>query len=455
MIKTQASILVIDDDPAVLTSAKLFLKQKFSFVKTLPSPENMYQVLKDVKVDLILLDMNYSKGESDGKEGLDIIEKITREFPGVEILPITAYGEINLAVEAMKRGVRDFVTKPWSNEKLHATIMNILNLQEASKQIELLRDTNQQLKFDAGIPDGDLIGRSRAFKQIIETTRKVAPTEANVLILGENGTGKEVIAKAIHQQSERGDRGFVKVDLGSLPESLFESELFGYVKGAFTDAKENREGKFELANGGTLFLDEIGNINARQQSKLLTALQNRTITRLGANQTVELDVRLICATNINLHESANSGKFRQDLLYRINTIEIELPGLKDRTDDIPLLVEHFLKIYKSKYRKRYLKVSKEGMKVLQEYNWPGNVRELKNVVERAVILSDQKMLSANDFHLTNERSEEFLDSLNLREMEKSLILRALEKNKGNITHAARDLGIDRLALYRRLEKYGL
>ncbi len=455
MKKLTASILIVDDDPGVLTSAKIFLKQKFSMVSTLPSPENIEKIVEETSVDLVLLDMNYQKGENDGREGLDIIDRLVRKFPGLEILPVTAYGEIDLAVEAMKRGARDFITKPWQNEKLLLTITNVLNLKAAKNEIATLKAQNNQLANELAAQGVPLIGESTTFRKMLDTISKVAPTDANVLITGENGTGKELVAQAIHNQSLRHDQVMQKVDLGSLSASLFESELFGHVKGAFTDAKENRIGKFEMANGSTLFLDEIGNIDGAQQSKLLTAIQSKSITRIGSNKPINLEIRLVCATNANLMGMVNSGEFRQDLLYRINTIEIEVPSLRERIDDIPALTDYYFDVFKKQYKKPQLKLSRQVYKSLSEYHWPGNIRELTHVVERAVILSEGPLLTPANFNLMTTPSEDNSDNLNLQEMEKSLILKSLEKNKGNITHAAKDLGIDRLALYRRLEKYGL
>ena len=396
--------------------------------------------------------MNYSRGENDGQEGLDIIEKVISTYPEMEIVPVTAYGEVDLAVEAMKRGARDFITKPWRNEKLLATIENILKLKSAAEEIQKLRSENEVLRNEND--QQELIGQSKAFLKMITTIQKVAPTDANVLITGENGTGKELIARSIHTASSRKKETYVKVDLGSLPATLFESEMFGHNKGAFTDAKEDRVGKFELANGGTLFLDEIGNIDLPRQAKLLNALQERNVTRIGSNHKIELDIRVIVATNADLEQLTRNGDFRQDLLYRINTIEIKVPSLRERIEDIPILAQHYLEIFKRKYQKKKLKLSNEAVKSLQSYSWPGNIRELTHVIERAVILSEENVLTPSSL-IIKPKDEDESDSLNIQEMEKVLILKSLDKNKGNITKAAKDLGIDRLALYRRLEKYGL
>ncbi|MDW3192307.1 MAG: sigma-54 dependent transcriptional regulator [Cytophagales bacterium] len=445
-MKENAKLLVLDDDEAVLASAKMFLKQKFTYVHTLSNPDQLNKVLSDIEFDLLLLDMNLTRGENDGSQGLQLIEQVIGAYPDVEVIPITAYGEINLAVEAMRRGARDFITKPWSNDKLLASVQMALKLKSSATQEKPLLST--------GI-EHQLIGESRAFKTMMGLIDKVAKTDANILLSGENGTGKSLVAQTIHSLSDRNEHAMVGVDLGSLSSSLFESELFGHVKGAFTDAHDARMGKFELAHKSTLFLDEIGNLDLPQQSKLLTALQNREITRVGANEAIPFNIRLITASNSDLKRMVEEKTFRQDLMYRINTIEIEVPALRDRIEDIPLLANHFLKSYRKKYQKPGIKLHSEVIKGLQEYDWPGNIRELQHAMERAIILSDQTNLTFADFNLTQDPEDEHTMNLDLKEMEKTLILKALEKNKGNITHAAKDLGIDRLALYRRLEKYGL
>ncbi len=448
MQKNQASILIVEDDPSVLTSARLFLKQKFSFVHGLSNPESLPKVLAETPFDIILLDMNYTQGEHDGKAGLQWIEYIVHHHPEIEVIPITAYGDIDLAVEALKKGARDFITKPWQNEKLYTTILNLLQLKKVQTEVGMLR---QQLNASS---DEVMIGNSASFQKMMDTIRKVAPTEANVLILGENGSGKELVARYLHSQSNRKDQPFVKIDLGALVENLFESELFGHVKGAFTDAKADREGKLQMANGGTLFLDEIGNITLAQQTKLLTMIQQRSVTKIGANKATSLDIRVITATNADLDERIKSGAFRQDFMYRINTIELKVPALRERDKDIHLLAQHFLDTYKRKYAKKTLKLSKEALEALQGYEWPGNVRELNHLMERTVIMVEHPVIVPSDLPLIPQEQEPG-SSLNLEDMEKTLILRSLRKNKGNMTHAARDLGIDRQALYRRLEKYGL
>lgn len=448
MQKSQASILIVEDDASVLTSARLFLKQKFSYVHGIPHPDALEKVLDETPFDIVLLDMNYAHGEQDGKAGLRWIEYIVRHHPDTEVIPITAYGDIELAVETLKKGARDFITKPWQNEKLFATVNNLVQLKKVQHEAGLLRQQLNEGESEV------MIGSSGSYQKMLETIQKVAPTDANVLILGENGSGKELVARALHRQSARRDHPFVKIDLGSLSENLFESELFGHVAGAFTDAKADREGKLQMANGGTLFLDEIGNIALSQQAKLLTVLQQRSVTKIGSNKSTPLDVRIIAATNADLGERLKAGTFRQDFLYRINTIELTVPPLRERGTDIQLLAQHYFGIYKQKYGKKALKLSQETLKALSEYSWPGNVRELNHLMERTVIMIDHPVIVPSDLPLIPLEPEGSSD-LNIEDMEKSLILRALKKHKGNMTHAARDLGIDRQALYRRLEKYGL
>lgn len=443
-VKENARLLVLDDDEAVLASAKMFLKQKFSYVHILNNPDQLNKVLSDIQFDLLLLDMNLTRGENDGSQGLELIEQVITNHPDIEVIPITAYGEINLAVEAMRRGARDFITKPWSNDKLLASVQMALKLKSTQEKPLLAKGISHQL-----------IGESRAFLSMMNVIEKVAKTDANILLTGENGTGKSLVAQTIHNLSDRKERAMVSVDLGSLSKNLFESELFGHVKGAFTDAHDSRMGKFELASDSTLFLDEIGNLDLPQQSKLLTALQQREMARVGSNDPIAFDIRLITASNADLKAMVEEKRFRQDLMYRINTIEVTVPALRDRAEDIPILANYFLKNYRKKYKKSAIKLNSEVIKGLQEYDWPGNIRELQHAIERAIILTEQATLTLADFNLSQDADVDTEVNLDLKEMEKTLILKALEKNRGNITHAAKDLGIDRLALYRRLEKYGL
>jgi two-component system response regulator HydG len=452
-MKQPFKILIVDDDEGILTSARLLLKQHYQLVKTLNHPQNMLEVLTHLQFDLLLLDMNFTMGEQEGEEGLEIIKKIRTTFPSLEIIALTAYGDLKVAIAAMKLGVRDFITKPWENDRLLLTINNVLSYQAVVSELNATLKINQQLN-ETLLDYQEPIGQHPEFLKVLTVCEKVATTEAEVMITGENGTGKEIIARHIHHLSERRNGPFIKVDLGSLSSNLCESELFGHKKGAFTDATEDRLGKFQNANGGTLFLDEIGNIPLPQQAKLLTVLQQKIVTPVGSNKSQKLDVRIISATNLDMEHAVKSVIFRQDLLYRINTIEITIPPLRQRGQDIGLLAAYYLEMYKDKYRKSELKLSNGVLDALSDYSWPGNIRELRHVLERVIILSDGKKIEPQHLGL-NDKNNQGEATLNLKKNEKVLILKALEQNNGNITHAARDLGIDRLALYRRLEKHGL
>ena len=450
MNTVRASVLVVDDDRDILGTARIFLKQRFDHVQTEQDPSHILPLLSTHDFDVVLLDMNFKKGEQDGAAGLQALREIVMQAPGTTVIMMTAYGEVNLAVEAMKNGAADFITKPWRNEKLFTTIVNALKLKKSGEQLEGLK------ALQRGNPAfAELKGSSSAMLEVIDMIRKVGPTDASILISGENGTGKELAARAIHESSLRKEEIFVAVDLGALTGSLFESELFGHVKGAFTDAKTDKIGRFELANGGTLFLDEVGNFPLPLQAKLLTALQSRTIQRVGSSRPVQVDIRLICATNAPLADMVSKGQFRQDLLYRINTIELEMPALRDRKGDISLLAHHFLTLYSHKYQREGKVIDRHVLKHMEAYHWPGNVRELQQTIERAIILSDDQAIQLSDIGLPGIRMEEDEQNLDLKANEKKLILKALEKNGGNVTHAAKSLGIDRLALYRRMEKYGI
>lgn len=461
MAKKEGKILIVDDDPDVLLSGRLLLKRHFSIVQTERDPKRIPKLLAQEDFDLILLDMNFSAGEVDGSEGIRWIHKIAEISPSTPVIMITAYGHVDMAVKAMKEGATDFVSKPWQNEKLLATVKAVYLLSQSKKELSQLQSRQMIMNQDEEQRSGPLIiGQSESMQQIYATIDKVARTDANVLILGENGTGKELIAREIHRQSDRARQAFINVDLGAITETLFESELFGHKKGAFTDAREDRAGRFEVASGGTLFLDEIGNLSLPLQAKLLTVLQNRLVTRVGTHKPIEVDIRLICATNMPLYEMVKDQAFRQDLLYRINTVEIQLPALRDRVEDIPLLVDHFLQLYSQKYQKKGAKVAANTLKKLQKYHWPGNIRELRHAVERAVILSEERILQPSDFtfHIEDReigQGELPIDGFNLEEMEKMMIRKAITHHRGNISQAARDLGITRAALYRRMEKYGL
>ncbi|WP_323757117.1 sigma-54 dependent transcriptional regulator [Roseivirga sp.] len=457
MSKTEAKILVVDDDIDVLNTARMYLKQQFTLVQIENDPEQIPDHLEREAFDVVLLDMNFKKGDNEGEEGLKWLNRILTIDPNAIVILITAYGEFDLAVKAVKSGATDFLPKPWKNEKLFGTIQSALQLRQSKLEVDRLKSTQKTLSSEIDQKFENFIGESLPIQKVFSLIEKVGPTEANVLVLGENGTGKELAARALHRQSERKDKVFINVDLGSISENLFESELFGHVRGAFTDAKEDKPGRFELASGGTLFLDEIGNLSLPLQAKLLTVLQQRKVSRVGSGKEISVDIRLICATNMPLYEMVKEGTFRQDLLYRINTVELRMPALAERTEDIDLLVQHFIQLYGKKYQKPKMRIDQNTIAKLKKYHWPGNIRELQHAIERAIILADDHKLTADDFVLQPNRSNKRLeeDILDLSEMEKRLILKALDKNNGNVTRAAKDLGIDRLALYRRLQKYGL
>lgn len=454
----QGRILVVDDDGDVLQAARLFLKQHVARVETEKDPKSIPTLLKNNSYDMILLDMNFTDDVSSGEEGFYWLDKILEIDPSIAVILITAYGDVDKAVRAVKNGATDFVLKPWQNEKLLATVSSALKLTTSLRQVVALKQQQKQLSSDIDHHYREIIGRSPAMMEVFQTIEKVAATDANVLILGENGTGKEMIARALHRRSNRKENVFINVDMGAITENLFESELFGYVKGAFTDAKEDRAGRFEVANGGTLFLDEIGNLPLSLQSKLLTVLQSRKVNRVGAVTSKSIDIRLVCATNQSLKEMVSQGTFRQDLLFRINTIEIQLPPLKERKEDIELLVNHFLKLYSSKYKKQMKGIDKTTLNKLHGYSWPGNVRELQHAVERGVIMAESDILLPGDFLLqeAQDQSEQVqIEDYNLEEVEKMVLRKALRKHEGNISKAAEELGLTRASLYRRLDKYGL
>ena len=462
MDKELGKILIIDDDEDVLLAAKLLLKKHAQQVIIEKNPKKIPFLMNNDTYDVILLDMNFSKDITSGKEGYYWLSQILEKDPKAVVILITAFGDVEMAVKALKEGATDFVLKPWQNEKLLATLSTAVKLKQSYMELDRLKIAKKQLEEDINQPFKDIIGNSPAMQKMYALIDKVAQTDANVLILGENGTGKELIARAIHQRSLRRDNVFVGVDMGAITETLFESELFGHKKGAFTDAKNDRPGRFEIAHSGTLFLDEIGNLNLALQSKLLAVLQNRLVTRLGENKQIPIDIRLICATNMPIHDMIGESTFRQDLLYRINTVEIKLPALRERLEDIPLLADHFVKSYAKKYRKDIHSVSTEAIGPLQRYGWPGNVRELQHAIERAVIMSDSEELTSDDFFflsgMNNAASAESDlndDSFNLEEIEKSVIHKAISKHSGNISKAAKELGLTRASLYRRLEKHGL
>ncbi|MCJ0742908.1 sigma-54-dependent transcriptional regulator [Pedobacter montanisoli] len=454
----ESNILVIDDDDDILLSAKLFLKLHFRNVITCKSPKEINVLLSTNDIDLILLDMNYQKGASDGREGLYWLEHILSIDKDYVVILMTAFGSVELAIQAIKKGATDFILKPWENDKLFATLSAASKLTQSKKKVKKLERIQSSLHTDIARKFENIIGDSTDIQLLQKNLLKVAPTDANVLILGENGTGKQVYAYEIHKKSLRNQQIFMHVDLGSLNENLFESELFGYAKGAFTDAKEDRPGRFEMAEGGTIFLDEIGNLSLTLQTKLLSVLQNRTVTRLGESKERPINVRLIAATNMPLNEMVAKGTFRQDLLFRINTVELLLPALRKRGDDIQVLAKHFIDVFSNKYHKPAKSLTLQAKKALQEYSWPGNVRELQHVIERATIMSENFEITEDDLQLSphkfNHQQAVPMD-LPLEEMEKAMVAKAIEKHKGNISRAAAELGLTRAALYRRIEKFGL
>ncbi|TDB65922.1 sigma-54-dependent transcriptional regulator [Arundinibacter roseus] len=444
----QAKLLIVDDDVDVLSAAKLLLKRHLRLVDIEKNPEKIPFLITNGAYDLVLLDMNFTRDVSSGREGFQWLDRILDISPSMIVVLVTAYGDVEMAVRAIKSGATDFVLKPWENDKLLDTLQKALSTKTDGKTA---KETSA-----AKAPASSLIAAGPAMQQVLNTAERVAPTDANILILGENGTGKTQLARHIHQHSLRAQLPFVVVDLGALSENLFESELFGHVKGAFTDAREDRAGRFEEAKGGTIFLDEIGNLPISLQAKLLTVIQERRVTRVGSNKSIAIDVRLICATNRHLDGMVAERSFRQDLLYRINTIELDLPPLRERPEDIAPLAEYYLKQFRKKYNRPVASVSTALIKKMQQYNWPGNIRELQHAIERAVILTQEKVLQPEDLFLKNVGSEPVsATAFDLEDMEKNMIVKALKRYNGNITDAARELGLSRAALYRRLEKYGL
>lgn len=450
------SIVVVDDNKNVLSALRILLANHFEEVLLLSSPNSLITTIKDKNPDIALLDMNYSAGINTGNEGLYWLSEIKKISPEMPVVLFTAYADISLAVRALKEGATDFVVKPWDNTKLVATLQSAYALCESRKEVKKLKEKQNLLNSELNKEEDICWGESKPMQELLNMVKKVASTDANVLITGENGTGKELIAKTIHRYSSRSQETLVTVDMGAVTESLFESELFGHVKGSFTDAKTDRAGKFEAADKGTLFLDEIGNLQITLQSKLLSALQSRKIIRVGSNKAIDVDIRLICATNANLFEEVSSGLFREDLLYRINTIQLEVPPLRHRIDDIAQLANFFLGRFKTKYNKPNLVFSKEAIKKLESYSWPGNVRELQHAVEKAVILSDSDVLQPSDFYMRSaEEKQTILESITLEEMENVLIQKAMKKHDNNISAVANELGVTRPTLYNKLKKYGL
>lgn len=451
-------ILAVDDNEDILFALKLLLKQHVELIRTTEDPSEIPELMRNEDFDVVLLDMNFTKDAISGQEGFDWLQRILEIDPDAVVVFITAYGDAEKAVKAIKAGATDFVLKPWQNEKLIATVSASVQLKRSRAEASGLKIKQKEISKVLDQPFQDFIGISPEMQEVFKAIQKVAKTDANVLILGENGTGKELVARALYRNSPRKDEVFISVDLGSISETLFESELFGHVKGAFTDAIKDKSGRFEIASGGTLFLDEIGNLSLPMQAKLLTVIERKEVIKVGSTKPVPIDIRLICATNNNIHQMVADETFRQDLLYRINTVEIQLPPLRERTGDIPVLTEHFLRIYNKKYKKNVSKISNEALNKLNQYHWPGNVRELQHAIERALIMSDSNKLVADDFILSSHQKKQDeleLQSYNLDEIEKSVILKVMKQYKGNISQAAAELGLTRTSLYRRMEKYGL
>jgi DNA-binding NtrC family response regulator len=448
-------ILIVDDNKSALSALRMLLQLEFETVVTIANPNQIMLELKKDDFDVVLLDMNFSAGINSGNEGLFWLGEIKNAAPSIEVIMITAYGDVELAVKALKLGAADFILKPWENEKFLATIKSIFKLRCSTRQVEELKQREQIIKRELNQEQRPVIGSSPGIVHMMQMISKVAKTDANVLITGENGTGKELVAREIHRTSERHRELLVTVDMGAIPDTLFESELFGHKKGSFTDAKEDRIGKFQLADAGSLFLDEIGNLPFSLQSKLLAILQNHTITPVGSNQEVQVDIRLISATNSDLEQLVAQQKFREDLLYRINTIWIEVPPLRERGKDIELLAGYFLKYYEKKYRKTALKISTQAMHKLMKYQWPGNVRELQHMIEKAVILGDSGTFKPDDFIFKSGTRMVTASLLTLEEMEKNMIEAALERFNGKHTAVANQLGISRQTLYNKIKLYDL
>ena len=461
MSKT-GKILVVDDDDDILTAARLLLRRRFAEVLTCRRPERIPDLLERQAFDVVLLDMNFGPGESSGKQGLHWLERIREIDPEAVVVMITAHGSVDNAVEAMKLGATDFITKPWQNEKVVATVSTAVELRRSRAEAATLRSANELLREAAGASSQTIISESAAMDEVFSLVERAAPTDANVLILGENGTGKELIARELHSRSQRSQNVFLAVDMGSISESLFESELFGHRKGAFTGANDDRLGRFQAADGGTLFLDEIGNLPMHLQAKLLSALEQRQVTPVGADTPQTFDVRVVAATNTPIEHLRDADLYRPDLLFRLNTVEITIPPLRERRDDILPVAEHFAAIYSRKYDKAGCKFSSAAQAAMLDYDWPGNVRALRHAVERAVILSSDNVLGPTDLQLDYPGAEPNVEPpaaiptiLNLDEMEKDTIEKALRKHGFNISRAAAELGLTRASLYRRMEKHGI
>ncbi len=456
MSARKRKLLIVDDNKNILTALSRLLEMEVDEVHTTSNPNLIPGMVGSNDYDAILLDMNFSASVQSGNEGLFWMKEILKIDPNAIVIPITAYGDVELAVRAVKEGAADFVVKPWDNDKLLATLNSACNLRKSKLEVESLKEKQKSLLEKIDKKYSCIIGSSSAMQEIHETIKKVAGTDVDILILGENGTGKELVAREIHRQSKRNQEILISVDMGSLSESLFESEMFGYEKGAFTDAKEMRKGRFEVASDGTMFLDEIGNLSLSMQAKLLSALQNRNFTRIGAHTPIEFDTRFICATNKNLKEMISENLFREDLFFRMNTIEITIPPLRDRGDDVLELADFFLTKFKAKYGKNSLKLNKDSSIILKNYHWPGNVRELQHTIEKAIILCDSNVIKPDDLYLPRQELKSPKDSpLTFSEIERLGIQKALERNKGNVYKTAKELNIARQTLYNKIQKHKL
>jgi len=448
-----ANILVIDDNKSVLSALEILLQFEYKGVQTLFNPNQISSFPNLDEMAIVLLDMNFSAGVNTGNEGLFWLNEIKKKSPNTSVIMMTAYGAVDLAVKALKQGASDFILKPWNNERLLTTVKSAYEYRKSKQEINTLKKKENHLKQVINDDKNFIIGNSKSLTAVLNLVRKVAKTDVNVLITGENGTGKELIARELHRLSSRKDEVFIGVDMGSIAENLFESELFGHVKGSFTDAKEDRAGKFEAAHQGSLFLDEMGNLSLQMQAKLLSAVQNKSVTQVGSNKPIDVEIRLICATNCNLEQMVVDGLFREDLLYRINTIHIQVPPLREREGDILILADFFLKRFANKYDKPGLRINNLAQKKLMEYFWPGNVRELQHTMERAVILSEGTVLKPSDFLLHNKPSQSFENGpTTLDEMEQLMISKALDQHDGNCSAVAEQLGISRQTLYNKLKK---
>lgn len=458
-MKKEGTIVVVDDNRSMLTAVEILLNGIFEKVVTLGSPNRLLSTLREVKADVLLLDMNFSSGINSGNEGLYWLSEVKKTDPSIEVVLFTAYADIDLAVKAMQRGATDFVVKPWNNAKLVATLQAALSLRKSRSEAKQLGDIKRSFSPEGGAGENAMFwGTSPAMRRLRAIVEKVADTDANILITGENGTGKEMLAREIHRLSARKDELIVTVDLGAIPETLFESELFGHVKGAFTDARSDRAGKFEAASNGTLFLDEIGNLPYHQQAKLLTAIQSRSIVRVGSNSPIPVNIRLISATNRDLNQMVSAGEFREDLLYRINTIHIEIPPLAQRTEDIVPLAQIFLKRYATKYNKTCAGFNDAALEKLMSHNWSGNIRELQHTVEKAVIMADSDLITEDELLISRREGNAGTQAIapsTLEEMERSMIANALQRHGGNLSAVAAQLGVTRQTLYNKIKKYNL